>query len=139
MSREPERSPDRLAAILRAADPVREEPGLRAEEAVSMRRAILREAPEGQRHELRAPLAAAALAVAALAVVLLLAFMPRAAVRPGSSPDPASGRPAATSPHAVAGRGERGVRTIHFVTSGGTRVIWSLDPGFDVRARGDRS
>lgn len=139
MSREPERGPDRLAEILREADPVRAEPGLAAEETASMRRAILRGAPEGQRLELRAPLAAAALAAAALVAILLLAFLPRAFVHPASPPAPPSGRPSAASSHAVAGRGERGVRTIHFVTSGGTRVIWTLDPDFEVRAQGDRS
>jgi hypothetical protein len=65
-------NPDRLRQVLRLGDPAAPEPGLTADEAHAMRRAVLTAIPEPRRRFAWLPLAAgtAALLVLALAVAL---------------------------------------------------------------------
>ncbi len=112
-----------LRAMLEAADPLRDEPALATTDAREMRRRVLGavEAPS--------PLSfPRALPVAALVVMMIVAGMAAgrrftAAVPvPPAVDDAAAGAP---------GDGER--RQVQFATPGGTRIIWTIDPNFQLR------
>lgn len=123
-----------LERALRRADPAAGDPGLSPGEASAIRRRVVAELDDRP----SAPVWATALAGAALSLLalaaLLLADLPTGAPpadRSGAaSPRQAGGR----APERGGGAGERVrvPRTIHFQTAGGTRIVWTLDPDFDV-------
>ena len=106
-----------LSAWLRAGDPVRGDPGLDPELATRIRQRAVAATSDSRSGTALLPLAAFA-AAAALAGLLLL---PHEAVAPGSS-GPTSTQASDTS--------ER--RQIQFTTARGTRIVWTLDPDFDL-------
>ena len=110
-----------LGARLREADPVGREPGLSPDALAEMRRNVVVAARQEQRfvitrHRILALVGAAALvAVAGVAI----ARKPDGRVVPASAPAAAS---------------DQGRRTqVHFSTPGGTRIIWTIDPGFQLK------
>jgi hypothetical protein len=110
-----------LRAVLEAADPLRDEPSLSTTEARDIRRQILAGAAT--------PLAMTfptALPVAALIVVMLVA-----GIAAGRRFAPAAPRPADDAAARMPGNGER--RQVQFATPGGTRIIWTIDPNFNMR------
>lgn len=175
MKREMNAGDERLAALLKAADPLREDAGLSRPDAALMKQAILVEA-EVREGPGWLPLAAgAALATLSLAAILVAHVpgspapgdsgdtgSPGAALRGsepgaaeetgstsialhGSGPDDGGGRDWYGVPGGAGGRyGEatghgsgrapgRAARTIHFTTQGGTRIVWTLNPEFEIR------
>jgi hypothetical protein len=111
-----------LRAVLEAADPLRDEPSLSTTDARDMRRRVLVAAP--------APVSIAfpgALPVAALVVVMLVA-----GIAAGRRFTPAGVPPAADDAASrLPADGER--RQVQFATPGGTRIIWTIDPDFELR------
>ena len=111
---------------LRDADPVPREPGLSPETVASLRRAMIAAA-----HATPVPpvvwgrqlAMAACLAVMVLTGVIAARRVP-SAVRDGSAPLTA----------AVAEQRTQ----VQFSTPGGTRIIWTLDPGFQLKDAGRR-
>lgn len=92
-------NPHRLRQALRQGDPAAHEPGLAADEARAMRRAMLAAAPAPRRRAVWVPLAAAGVA-ALLAVILAVAFgpwhrptVPGSPVRMAAVPTPAAAPP----------------------------------------------
>ncbi len=109
-----------LRAVLEAADPLRDESALATSDAREIRRQVLGavEAPS--------PLSfPRALPVAALVVLMIAAGM--AAGRRFTAALPQAGGEAATS---APGDGER--RQVQFATPGGTKIIWTIDPNFQM-------
>lgn len=113
-----------VRTLLAEADPLRGEPGLDADEAQRMRQTVL--------DAIVQPSAGSAAwqrvaAVAAVVVMLIaagaLATRPPAPVR--SSTVDADGLAPASE-----GAGER--LQVQFATPGGTRIIWTIDPQFQV-------
>jgi hypothetical protein len=103
-----------LRAWLRRGDPARDGTPLPVDELQRLRRRVLAAAPEPRRRH-RAPLAALA-AAAALATVLLLLPMPPEAPERSARAEPSAPVP----------------RRIQFTTERGTRVLWTLDPDFEL-------
>ena len=85
-----------------------------------MRQRILASVPETRRPRF-VPLAALA-GAAALAAVLLL-------VRPA----PITMEPSTSVRPSVTGRSERTARQVQFTTESGTRIVWTLDPEFELK------
>jgi hypothetical protein len=109
-----------LRAVLEAADPLRDEPSLSTTDARDIRRQILAGAT---------PLAMTfptAFPVAALIVVMLVA-----GIAAGRRFAPAAPRPAAEAAARMPENRER--RQVQFATPGGTRIIWTIDPNFNMR------
>lgn len=110
-----------LKAVLEHADPLRDEPSLSTNDARVMRRTILGAV------ETPAPLSfPRALPVAALVAVMVVAGM-AAGRRITVSPAPAASR----AVDALPADDER--RQVQFATPGGTRIIWTIDPNFQLR------
>ncbi len=110
-----------LRAVLEAADPLRDEPALATTDAREMRRVVLGAV------EVPSPLSfPRALPVAALIVMMIVAGM--AAGRRFTAARPQAGAEAVTSAPAD---GER--RQVQFATPGGTKIIWTIDPDFQMR------
>ncbi len=110
-----------LQTLLRDADPVARESGLPPDAVSRLRHAVIaaaHAAPERQVFWGRQLAMAACLAVLVLTGVVAAHRVP-SAVRDVPR--------AATS----AGSGQR--TQIHFATPGGTRIVWTLDPGFQLR------
>jgi hypothetical protein len=110
-----------LTRRLREADPVPLEPGLSRDDVANLRRAVLAAA-------YRAPDRSVPwrrqLAMAACLTVMVLAGLVAAHRMPPAVRDVP---PPRTSPASDQ-------RTqIHFSTPGGTRIVWTLDPGFQLR------
>ena len=121
-----------LRTLLEQSDPLRDEPALSTMDAREIRRTIL-----GAVETMSAALFPRALPLAALVVVMVVAGAAAgrrlavhapaqtvnelAAVRGGSVN--AAGRPVANV--------ER--RQVQFATPGGTRIIWTIDPNFQLR------
>jgi hypothetical protein len=109
-----------LNTLLRDADPVSREPGLSPDAVADLRRAMLAAA-----HSARVcPVFwGRQLAMAAcLTVVVLTGIVAAHRVQPSVRNVPTP--PASSS----------ALRTqVHFSTPGGTRIIWTLDPGFQLR------
>ena len=113
------RAADEIHTLLKAADPLRDEPPLPAADVERMRHVVL-----------NAELPAAssltfwprALAAAALVVLIVLGGV--ISRKRGGSPEPGE----ATKVAAPAEPAER--RQLQFETPGGTRIIWTLDPEF---------
>jgi hypothetical protein len=111
-----------LGARLRAEDPLIGDPGLTAFEVERMRMQLL-SAASLQRRTLSGRVIAltAAAALAIVAGIFIVARNPRA---------PLAAEPATAIPDAGSGIA---VRQLQFLTPGGTRVIWTFNPDFDVR------
>ena len=111
-----------LHTLLTAADPVADAPELPADEALAIRRVVLTAAragrPPAERRSAFVPIAAVLIVVVAAGVALGWK-MPERPV-PAAIPDASLTAPA-----------ER--RHVQFATPGGTRVIWTLDPEFELR------
>jgi hypothetical protein len=108
---------------LRDADPLQHETALSADDRASMRRTILAASEGGPAQSARW---GRAVAIAAAAVLLAgggLVTSRRAAVRP----------PSDTAALPVAAPAE-GTRTqLQFSTPGGTRIVWTIDPSFQIK------
>ncbi len=110
-----------LRAVLDDADPLRDAPSLSTADARDMRRRILRAA------EPPSPLSIPrALPVAAVVMMMVVAGM-AAGRRLSAPPTPAGGDVADSLPV----DGQR--RQVQFATPGGTRIIWTIDPNFQLR------
>jgi hypothetical protein len=133
---------DELRSLLRSGDPASADPGPDASETARLRRRLLEEASAalvrraGSPRRIRLLVAAAVPATALLAALALWNNAPSGARRPAGTPgapameDVRAPEPAVVDPGARRPLDRR--RTIHFETRGGTRVVWSLDPDFDV-------
>jgi hypothetical protein len=111
-----------LRAVLDAADPLRDEPALATVDAREMRRRTLGAV------ETAAPLSfPRTLPVAALVALMIVAGMAAGRRFSDVEPMPAGDGAAAVAP----GDGER--RQVQFATPGGTRIIWTIDPNFQMR------
>ena len=106
-----------LRAWLRAGDPAGDDPGLNPEQATRIRQRAVAATSESQIGRPLLPLAALA-AAAALAWLLLL---PHESIPPNP--------PGTMSPQA-SDTSER--RQIQFTTARGTRIVWTLDPDFEL-------
>ena len=108
---------------LRDADPIRTEPALAPADVSAMRRAMLEAVP--------APRPAASRWPRALAIAAAALLIAGAAIDSGrrSSPAQLEPIPAAGSGAAAAVSGKT---QLHFATPGGTRIIWTLDPAFQL-------
>lgn len=108
-----------LCDRLRDADPLLNDPGLPPEEAAAIRRRVLETARRAQTRGItwtRTLAIAAAVAVIAAAGIETARRTPRPEIVPGPA------RTAAT-----------GSRTqVQFATPGGTRIIWTIDPAFQL-------
>ena len=112
-----------LTKFLRDGDPAANEPGLSAQAAADIRRAMLTEVPsaEAGRYSWHQALALAAMVALTVAAGVI-------AGRPPVLPEPVVDRPAQV---AAPGDGEK--RQIQFATPGGTRIIWVFDSDFKVK------
>jgi hypothetical protein len=109
-----------LNTLLRDADPVSREPGLSPDAVADLRRAILTAAHAAP---VRTVFWGRQLAMAACLTLIVLTGIVAAhrvpvAVRDVPTP-------------AVSSSAQR--TQVHFSTPGGTRIIWTLDPGFQLR------
>ncbi len=111
-----------LVALLKAADPVSREPGLRESETARMRQAVLYAHRE---REPRRPVWFRMSAAGALTALLLIAVT-LLNLQISSNPAPVARKAAAKTDEI----GER--RQVQFATPGGTRIIWTLNPEFKV-------
>jgi len=133
MKRDSRPSVDPVGSLLRRGDPARDGSAPSTEEIARMRARILAEA---ERRSARAWIPAPALAAAA--VVLVTAFLGWNVVRLGRGAEQAvsstvseTGLTAGTERGSDAPEQPR-VRQVEFLTPGGTRVVWLLNPDFDV-------
>jgi hypothetical protein len=111
-----------LNHLLRDADPVTHEPGLSPETLAEMRRAMVA-AASGDRRAAPAPRFFAIATAAALLAVATVAIVRR--------PEPVRVPPLAPSAQAPADQPKR--TQVYFSTPGGTRIIWTLDPTFQLK------
>ena len=111
---------DELQALLAGADPVAAAPELPPEDALAIRRAMV-SATHGATPA-RDPWSGA-VPIAAVVVVTIAA-----GVAVGRKLPPPEAPPNPAAPYGVAG--ER--RQLRFATPGGTRIIWTLDPEFEL-------
>ncbi len=109
---------DELRRWLHRGDPASGDADLTLEETRLMRRRILGTVPEKRRSRF-IPLAVLA-GAAALAAVLLL------------RPVPVTLESSTTVRPSVAERSERPARQVLFTTESGTRIVWTLDPEFEL-------
>jgi hypothetical protein len=147
---------DGIRSLLRRGDPLGDDPGLSPAESAHLKRSILGRVPEESPAAGRLPaLVGGTLAALALGIVFFADLAPVIEAPPSrpvpgqeeagttSAPPPSTAAQLSTPP-ATSGAGAsaveraalqdpvRAARRIHFVTRGGTRVIWTLDPGFDL-------
>jgi hypothetical protein len=117
-----------LRLRLRDGDPAAGNPELSPDESLRLRRRIMKAAAEPVPRPGFAPL----LAVAASVLVISLGayFWNESAGVTEKLPGEAARRQTNQQPDMPADP-DRPTRTIHFVTSGGTRIIWTLNPDFD--------
>jgi hypothetical protein len=114
-----------LRTLLEEADPLgpqRDEPGLSAQDVQAMRRAVLGAAVSP------APLLAWPRALAVATVVVMMVAAGAMAGRRWSVGEPAMPLDA----NAAVGDDD-GRRQVQFATPGGTRIIWTIDPNFQLR------
>ena len=117
---------DDLHAALIGGDPIAHEPGLPADDAKAIRRAVIAAAEtiESRGAWWPQPLFLAATVAATILIGITLgARLPRADTRPASTQT----RSALAS--SAAETDER--RQLQFATPGGTRIIWVFDPEFN--------
>jgi hypothetical protein len=111
-----------LQTMLTGADPVAHDPELPADDALAMRRVVLSAArvqrPAAEPLSGFVPIAAVVIVTVAAGVALGRKL-------------PDRGDAAARSGVAVQPPAER--RQVQFATPGGTRIIWTLDPEFQLR------
>lgn len=110
-----------MRALLTDADPLRGEPAMSDADAARMRRVVV---SSGREAQAASGFWASALAVAAVVILMVVAGAVagrRLPVREPSVPDEA----------AVSEPAER--RQVQFATPGGTRIIWTLDPEFQLK------
>jgi hypothetical protein len=112
-----------LHVLLNDADPVRVDPGMPDAQARAMRRAVL-SAVKSQ-HTV-AMLWPGAVSMAALVAVMIVAGA--AAGRRLAPPEPVLLKAAS----ALEGTPEGDRTQVQFATPGGTRIIWTLDPQFEL-------
>lgn len=112
-----------IRALLTEADPLRSDPGLSDIDAARMRSVILSTGREAQPALVFWP---SALAIAA--VVILMVVVGGIAGRRLPARETAVSVDIAVVP---ADAGER--RQVQFATPGGTRIIWTLDPEFQLK------
>ena len=129
MSAERKNTDDEIRNFLRRGDPAGDGGTLAPDEVAHLRRKILAaipttESPRGWRPS-RALGFSVAGAAAMVSLVVLL-WSPSSPLRTARHP---AGSP---TPKLEVRTQERTVQQIHFMTPGGTRVIWTLDPDFDV-------
>ena len=106
--------------LLRDADPVSREPGLSAGDVADLRRAMLaaahaapvRPGPWGRQFAM----------AACLTVIVLVGIVAAHRVPPAVRDVPT-----------IASSASDQRTQIHFSTPGGTRIVWTLDPGFQLR------
>ena len=133
MNAERKNTDDEIRQLLRRGDPAGDGETLAPDEVARLRRKILAEIPSERPRGWR-PAWALGLSVAAAAVLVSIVVF----IWTPSSPLRTDRRPVGshTSATDLTTRGvrtqERAVQQIQFVTPGGTRVIWTLDPDFDV-------
>jgi hypothetical protein len=111
-----------LHTLLNDADPVRVEPALTDAQAQAMRRVVL----GAVKPHTIAILWPGAVPVAALVAVMIVAGA--AAGRKLAPPEPVLMKAAS----ALEGRHESDRTQVQFATPGGTRIIWTLDPQFEL-------
>jgi hypothetical protein len=133
MKRDFRPSDDFLGSLLRRGDPACDGSAPSAVEIASMRARVLAEA---EHRSARAWLPAPALAAAA--VVLVTAFLGWNTARLGRDAERAMTSPVnGTTVRAGSDRGSDSqerprIRQVEFLTPGGTRVVWLLNPDFEV-------
>lgn len=121
----------RLRQILNEGDPAADY-RIDPEKTILMRRRIRQGLDGNNAERLRWPILwTAASAAVVLAVVMVWRDSP-ATLPEGSGLPPAAAVAAADRSAASDAGAVRQAREIHFVTEGGTRVIWTLDPDFDL-------
>ena len=111
-----------LTNRLRDADPVPREPGLSPEAAANLRRAVV---AAGRAATIHPVLWGRQLAIAACLTVMVLAGVVAAHRVPPATREDVS--------QAAASAGSDRRTQVHFSTPGGTRIVWTLDPGFQLR------
>jgi hypothetical protein len=109
-----------LKTLLQDADPVSREPGLSPDAVAHLRRAVLAAAHATPVHPVRwgHQLAMAACLTVMVLTGIVAAHRVPTAVR--EVPKPTTSASAQRT-------------QVHFSTPGGTRIIWTLDPGFQLR------
>jgi len=113
-----------LTTLLRDGDPMRLEPALSMESRDAMRRAIVTAA------EAAAPQASRWRQSVALAAMTLLTVAGAAAAHRFAEDRGAADPPVPDASPAQA------PRQVHFKTPGGTRIIWTIDPAFQLAGTG---
>jgi len=113
-----------LSVRLRDADPVPREPGLPSDAIAAMRQAIVAATPAAPGPSLTFANAFAMAAFAVLTIVLSMVGLRRADTVGGGGKASPSGPPAV---------GYDGRTQLLFSTPGGTRIIWTIDPGFQLK------
>lgn len=108
---------------LRESDPLRHEPGLASGDVERMRRAMMAAAHSARtaRRGWPRPFGIVAVAVLALAIGMV-------ATRRSPS-EPAERRVAGSAPSGASAQRTQ----VHFSTPGGTRIVWTLDPEFQLK------
>lgn len=109
-----------LKSLLRDADPVPREPGLSDADVANLRRAVLAAADAAP---VRSLFWGRQLAMAGCLTVMVLAGIVAAHRVPPAVRD---------VPQAASAAPDQRTQ-IHFSTPGGTRIVWTLDPGFQLR------
>ena len=113
-----------IRTLLRDADPLRHEAGLEPAALAELRRTVLAAAPRSDRRTTSWTgqlVLAACLSVMALAGVIAARRVPAASEAP---PLPSVMQPASAQ------------RTqLQFATPGGTRIVWTIDPAFQLREK----
>lgn len=128
-----------LDSMLKSADPAEGDPGLSRIEAARMRSVIAEEAGREAAGPMWIPFLAGGAVAAVVLIFILFGPLPRQGPPPRDMVSPelhgAAGpvRTAADHLRSQGSRpGTRPPRKILFTTRSGTRVIWTLDPDFDV-------
>lgn len=140
VSRRGDSSGDPLRDLLRRGDPAgdgREPTGI---EWAAMRARIRTEVSSVENTSSgrsRAPLATWAWIAAAASIAVAVVLLPRLLQAPDGTQDLVAGGTdgsgtTATGAAAQSGRASEGSRTMQFTAPGGTRVVWTLDPGFEL-------
>jgi hypothetical protein len=124
---------DAIRDFLRRGDPAAGEP-LEPTEAGRMRARILAEAggDPAPSHASGRPARAALWAAACAVLLLVAAVVWRGRQEPAPVAESSVPSAAAVDAGDVVPANLRPARTIHFVTPSGTRVIWTLDPNFNL-------
>ncbi len=128
MSAKRKNTDEEIRELLRRGDPAGDGETLAPDEIAQLRRKILAAVPSGSPRGWRSSWALGLSAAAAAAMVSLVVFLwsPSSSLRTARSPVESPAREGGVRTR------ERAVQQIQFVTPGGTRVIWTLDPDFDV-------